>query len=694
VVIGRAVADHGHLRVGDRTTALVPERVPVPVVGIVTFGANDLGRSAFIGFTLAGAERHIAKGRHQMTNVAVRAAPGMSQRALAGRIAAVLPHGVEAVTGGDLADESISAVNKAFVTLLRTFLLVFAGVALLVAAFTIANTFSIIVAQRGRESALLRALGASRRQVLASVLIEASAIGLPASIAGLGGGLAVAAGLKAAFAGIGIGLPAQGLVVTAATVAVAVPTGVVVTLAACLLSAVRASRVPPLVALRDLAVELPATSRARTVAGCMTAAVGAGLVLWAAPATRLPAAGIGAACTVIGVILLGPALARPASAILGAPLARARGVSGALARRNAARSPRRTAGAATALMIGVGVVMLFTVFAASLRTSIEHSIGASFGGDLAIQAGGPGTGFDPGLARQLGRLPEVAAAAGMGEGDVLIDGVGSTVKVSEPGDLTRVLHLETTAGSLAGLGAARIAVSTTAAGARGWRVGSPVRMTYADGTVTPLAIGAIYRPSEVVGDYLMPRRVWSPHESLDSDVFVELRAGVGPSAGRTAVERVARAYGAPRVQDRRQYIDTQAKDVTQLLGVVYVMLALAILIALLGIANTLSLAVYERTRELGLLRAVGATRGQLRSMIRWESVIVALFGTVGGVTLGVFLGWALVRASAEQDTSTFTAPVAQLLFIVAGGGFAGVIASVRPARRAARLGILDAIAAP
>jgi putative ABC transport system permease protein len=701
VVINRGVAKNGDLQVGDRVAIETPRRVPVTIVGIATFqDAGGFGGSTYAGFTLQGAQRYLLRQPGKVTSILVTAAPGVSQRQLVADLRPLLPAGVEAITGAELVDESVTDINEGFLGLFRTFLLVFAGIALLVAMFSIANTFSIVVAQRTRESALLRAIGASRRQVLTSVGLEALAVGLIASAAGLAGGIGIASGLKGLFAALGFPLPTSGLVFKPVNAAISMSVGVGVTLLAGVLPAVRASRVAPLAALREVAAERAGTSRRRAAAGALLTAAGAGLVVAAVLAggdsmTQLTA--IGAVVTIAGVVTAGAAVARPASRLIGAPLAWLRGVTGALARRNAMRSPRRTAGAAAALMIGVGVVTLFTVFTASLQATLRQSVDSSFGGDLVIASGGfTGGRLDPRMAGQISRLPQVRQASGLATGSALVDGSSQEVTAADPAQLDAVLDLDMTAGSIAGLGGRQLAVAQTVADDKGWGLGTPVRVRFEDGATQTLTVGAIYDGRDVVvGDYLLPRASWTPHaaQEVDNTVLIKLDDGVSLAAGRAAVERAVAPFGAPEVQDRQQYADTVAGSVTTLLTIVYVMLALAIVIALMGIANTLSLSVHERTRELGLLRAVGETRAQLRAMVRWESVIIALFGTVTGLGLGVFLGWGLVRATGEQQGgSVFAAPPAQLGLVLAVGAVAGVLAGIRPARRAARLNVLRAIA--
>ncbi|WP_190858153.1 ABC transporter permease, partial [Actinomadura sp. RB99] len=366
-------------------------------------------------------------------------------------------------------------------------------------------------------------------------------------------------------------------------------------------------------------------------------------------------------------------------------------VPAALARGNAARSPRRTAGAATALMIGVGVVTLLTVFVGSLRASLEDGVAGSFKGPLVVDGGGNETGgFAPRLVDEAGRLPEVRGVAGLGTGGMRVGGRVATVSVGDPSALRRVLDLDVSQGSLAGPGT--FAVSKKVADDRGWHAGSRVGLTFADGAAQQVTVGAVYDRTDLTGDYLVPWTIWDAHteQPLVTRAFVDLKPGASVAAARRALTALAGPYGAPEVETRDAFVTAQTSDMNGFIAVVYGMLALAIIIALLGIANTLSLSVHERTRELGLLRAVGATRAQIRSMVRWESLIVALFGTAGGLGLGVFLGWGLGAALGNP----FAAPPVQLAVIALVGAVAGALAAIRPARRAARQGILASIAAP
>jgi putative ABC transport system permease protein len=704
VVVNQGTVDDGGLALGDTTTLLTPDPVEVTIVGIATVDGEDgLGPVTYTAFDLDDAMAHVAGSTDAVSSISVEGADQVSQSTLAARIGAVLPDGIEATTGATVTQESTDDLDAQFLDMLTTTLTAFAGIALLVATFSIYNTFSIIVAQRTRQAALLRALGARRSQVLRSVAAEAVLVGLAASAVGVAAGVGIAGLLKLLFDAAGFSLPAGGIVVTTGTVVAGMVVGLLVTLAAGIAPAVRASRVAPLAALREVAVERTTPSTARMVTGGLLAVAGVGLTLAGALSAgdALPVVALGAVVMVVAAVAAGPLAARPAAALLGAPVARLRGMTGGLARENAMRNPRRSASTASALMVGIAVVTVFTVFAASLRASTEDAIDRSFAGDLVVTAGAFGdAGLSPQLAAEAAARSEVADAVGVGAGFAEVDGSPKRVSIADPVALDDVLDIEVTGGDLAELGAGSVAVSATTAASHDWAVGDAVPFTFADGRTDDLTLAATYDGGEVastIGGYLVPRTVWAPHavQDVDSVVLVTAADGVAVSDARRAVEDVAAAYGSPDVADREQFADTMTSGVDMLLTVVYALLALAIVIALMGIANTLSLSIHERTRELGLLRAVGQTRAQVRSMVRWESVVIATFGAAGGVGLGVFLGWALVQAvgTATGGLSVFTLPVVRLAIVLVVGGAAGVLAALRPARRAARLDVLGAIAA-
>ena len=571
-------------------------------------------------------------------------------------------------------------------------LLAFALVALVVAAFGIVNTFTILAAQRVRESALLRAIGASRRQVLTAALAEATVVGLVGAALGVALGVVLASGLLAATAAIGFPLPVDGLVVVSGDVAIALAVGVAVTVAGALPAAWRASRVAPVAALREVAIEDATPSRRRAVAGVAALAVGA-VSLVAAGGGSLGAAAVGAVLLLAGLVLLGPAAVRPTVARLGAPLA-ARRVHRDLGVRNAIRNPRRSAATASALLVGVGVVSLFTVFGASAARSVDEAVSRSFAGDLALTPAVDGAGLDPEVVDRVAGLPEVAGAAGVGHGPGVLAGRQDDLAFADLAALPAVLDLDLTEGDLAAAAGGGLAAATGYAAERGWHVGDTVEVGFPDGTTEPLELVATYEHEAVVGAAVVDHALWAAHvgQTRFDLVAVGLAEGVGYDKGRAAVEAATAGPGAPRVHDRDGFVAAEVSQVSGVLNVVYALLGVAIVIAVCGIANTQSLSVHERTRELGLLRAVGQTRRQLRAMVRYESMLVAAFGAAGGVGLGVFLGWGVVRAlDARADIATFSLPLLPLAGVLTAGVLVGVVAGIVPARRAGRLAVLDAI---
>lgn len=697
VVIDRASADVGDLAIGDTTSINAPEPVDVTVVGIATFGSADsLGPSTYAAFTDDVASELVGRPG-EVSSFRIAAAPGIGQEQLRTAVAASVPTGVEAVTGVELTDEMLAEIESDFLGMFRTILVAFAVIALVVAGFSIHNTFSILVAQRSRESALLRAIGASRRQVLSSVVAEALGIGIVASAAGIASGSVLALGLTTLMNNAGLDVGVDGIIVTSTTVILSVVTGVGATVLASLLPALRASRVAPLAALRDSAVDSTAGSKRRTVVGAAIGVIGVAVVATATSADQpLVQAGAGALATLIGAVILGPVVARPAAALLGLGPVVLRGQNGRLARGNAMRDPKRTAGSASALMVGTAVVALFTTFGASIKASVDETVNENFGGDLVVVPDQFGeAGLSPDVADEIALLPEVQTSAGMSIAVATVDGSTTDPSVIDPSALDDLLDIGVSSGSLDAVTKGHLAVSTSYADDRALGIGSDVAVSYADGESDVLTVSALYDNTMNVGDVIMTPADWARHAEQPSDVVVliDLVDGVSESAGQDAVNAVAERNGAPNAQTRSEYIDGLGSEIDQMLFFVYGMLGLAILIALMGIANTLSLSIHERTRELGLLRAVGQTRSQVRSTVRWESVIVAVFGTIGGIGLGTFLGWGLMRAlGAQEGFGGFAVPTTSLAVVVLLAALAGIAAAWRPARRAGRLDILSAIA--
>ena len=699
VVIDKKTADDAGYTAGDRAQVLIDgSPLDVTIVGVASFGTADSpGGASFTMFTLPAAQEHLgAVGR--VDSVSIAAEDGVSQEELVRRVSAVLPSGDEAITGEAFVAENQDAMAEAM-SMFDTFMMVFAVVALLVGGFTIFNTFFITVAQRTKQHALMRAVGASRRQVLASILVEAIAVGLVASLIGLAAGVGVAAGLKVLLTAFGVALPAGGVVFTLNTALIAVAAGVLVTVGAAVSPARKAGKVPPIAAMRDIQVTSSGYgSKERVIVGILVLATGvAGLLygLLGSPSNALAIVGGSAIIVFFGVSVLGRTVSLPLSRVIGWPLPRTRGIAGHLARENAMRSPKRTAATAAALMIGVGLVSFITIFAASTKTSFERAVDKAFTGDLVItspvQFGGGG-GLSPALTQRLNELPEVQTAAGIRGGVAQIDGTPQFVLAADDATFD-VFDIQPLQGTPADLGPDSIAIYKDVAESRNLSIGDTVPADFAETGHQMLTVGMIYGENVPAGDWLLGIKTYEANfvDQLDMQIFIKDAPGVSPDAALTAVQHEADAYPGAKVLDQNQYKEEQLAFVDQMLGLVYAMLALAILIALLGIGNTLALSIFERTRELGVLRAVGMTRRQLRSTIRWESVIIAVQGAILGLAIGIFFGWALVLALADQGLTTLSIPVANLVTVMLLAALAGVVAAILPARRASKLDVLKAV---
>lgn len=697
VVVNRGAAELAELGVGDRAVVQTPEPVEVTIVGVATFGGADgLGATTWTAFTLEGAQEHVTGQADRVSSIYVRADDGVGSDGLRDRIAGALPDGVEAITGTELADERTEGIGATFLDQLRMFLVAFAGIALVVATLSIANTFSITVAQRTRELALVRAVGGSRRQLRRAVTVEALGIGVVASALGVVAGVGVAALLKVVFSTFGLGaLPDGGLELRPTSLAIAFVVGVGVTWVAARSAARRAARLAPVEAMRETAAEAPGLGRRRIVVGGALLVAGVAATLVAAAGDALAVAGLGALALVAAVLVLAPAGLTPVAAALGAGLRRLRGVNAELAEQNARRNPRRSAGTATALVVGVSVVVLFTVLAASMKTALADQAAADLRADLAVASPSFGGGrLSPELAGELAGLDGVDGVVALGGGPAQVDGETATVtSVDDATQLTPVGGIEAVDGSFDSLGADGIAVSEDRAADEGWSVGDTAELTFVDGGVEPVVVQAVYPDNSLLGGVVVPGGLWAEHnvQPTDAYVLVDVAPGASVDQVRRAIEPLADRYGGD-VRDSTELADAAVQGLDMLLAVVYVLLALAVVIALLGIGNTLSLAVHERRRELGLLRAVGQTRRQVRSVLRLESVIVAVFGTVVGLALGTYLGWALYATVWTEGGAGFTLPVTRLAVIAVMGALAGVLAATRPARRAARTPVLEAIA--
>ena len=687
IVIDKASAEKSGYAPGDLATVLTQgEPQQFTIAGVATFGSADspAGATAVL-FTDATAESLLA-APNQADAIAVTADDGLSQGAVAARIRAAVGDDVEVITGATLVAEDQAALAEDFAAF-DTLLLIFALVAVFVGAFIINNTFSITVAQRTREMAMLRAIGASGRQVKRAVLTEAVAVGTLASASGLVAGVGVASGLRAMLSQFGIDLPNGPMVISPQAMLASFAVGLTVTVLSAWLPARRAAKIAPIAALRDVAVDRSASSLRRGAFGSLITVAGVSAVLTGLSNGALALVGLGALATFVGVSVLGPVLARPVARLLGAPL-RLRGLSGELATRNAMRNPKRTARTAASLMIGVGLVAFLTIFAASAKTSMAGSLDEDFTGTHVVQTGGfdNTSGLSPELADDLRSAPGVDVVAQTRISPAVVDGSETDAFYAvDATTIDQLFELGTVEGDLDALGADGIAVSADQAHDEGWTIGSTVPVTFPTGDAT-FVVEAIYSgATDWVGSQFVDLEAFQANgaEDLDFRVYV--------SGDETAITGAAADYASADVLDRDAFLDNLTGEIDTILGLFYALLALAVVIALLGIANTLALSIFERTRELGLLLAVGMDRSQVRSTIRWESIIIAVFGTTLGLAVGTFFGWAIVQSLADQGIDTLAVPVGSLVVVTVMAGIAGAVAAVMPARRAAKLEVLEAL---
>jgi putative ABC transport system permease protein len=708
VALDKATAEDEQFAVGDTiTVAGDPGTRRYRLVGIAKFGDQETLAGATVVLMTLRQAQEMTDNVGEFDQISAAAAEGIPPAQLRARVADALGgERVDVRTGQQNADEQTSDIQGEF-GFLETALLVFAGIALFVGAFVIYNTFSITVAQRLRELALLRTIGASRRQVLSSVIVEALFVGTIAALLGLAGGLLVAPGIVALFDAIGVELPTGDTVVATRTVVVSLVVGIGVTLIASLAPALRATRVPPMAAMRE-GVGLPRRSgRVRyALAGLLTlagvVALVAGLFTEGSGSRTASLLGLGAAAIFLGTALLSPQLVRPLARLVGVPIERAYGITGRLARENAMRNPGRTASTAAALMIGLTLVTFVSIFAAGFKGSIDKVVDRSFAGDLTVRNA---DGFSPlplSAKQTIAELPDVERVSGLRFATSRVEGVGgetATVGV-DPATLGDEYKVEWERGDdavLRGLRRDQVVVDHNWAKDNGYSVGDRLRLLTSTGerpVVTVVgeldegAAGLLGGGIVMSNDAL--ERSWD--ERRDAFIFLSWREGADAAAARKRLDGVLESrFPVAESQDREEVKEAQAGQINRLLGLLYALLALSIVVSLFGIVNTLALSIHERTRELGMLRAIGTSRAQVRRTIRLESAITALIGAVLGVALGIAFA-AIVTRPLVADGFTFELPLGTLaaLFVIAA--VAGVVAAIGPARRASRVDVLRALA--
>lgn len=635
----------------------------------------------------------------QILTIEVQADEQLPLDEMIGRIEEVLPSGVEAVSAQSAAQEQL-ATFKDGLGFLNTFLLVFAGVTIFVAAFLIQNTFRIIVAQRTQELAMLRAVGASRRQVTGMVLSEAIVVGVLASIAGLGLGVILAQLIRRLLS-FGGALPSAPLQLAGRTVLVALSTGLVITVVSALLPARSASRVAPVAALRQVhSPDSAGTLRRRSLVGSgLTlsglAILAAGLVL-DRPNPRIPdiaLVGAGAGLIFIGVAVLTAVFARPVTATLGMVL-KATGVPGRLAVNNAGRSPRRTAATASALMVGLALVGMTLVLADSVKSTASRLLDERFKADLVVSpAGFGGSRLSPELAVRIRDIPQVALASAVRGGQVEVRDETRFMIGADLASLEQLVDFKTIEGALTDITPGSIGIRRGLAEDLGLHVGDKVGVRFARTGDQTFDVAAVYDVQGIGAGLLMDLSTFTANftEQFDDQIFIDLANGVDLDEGKAAIEEVAATYVGAEVLDQSEFKEQASAQIDQLVRLIFGLLGVAVVIAVFGITNTLSLSVLERTREIGLLRAVGMSRRQLRSSISWESVLIALLGALLGMALGLFFAWAVI-AALEDDFLRLSIPWSQVALAVFAAAVAGVAAAVVPAWRASRKEILTAIA--
>ena len=695
VAIDAGTAERYSIGVGDRIQILFEESTQeFEVAGLAGFGEVDsLGGATFALFDLETAQQVLGR-EGEVDTIYVRAEEGVPATAIRDRVQGVLPEQVEAITAAAATQEAQEQVRQSL-GFVQTALLVFAYVALFVGAFIIFNTFSIIVAQRTRELALLRALGATRRQVRRSVLVEAFLVGIVASVVGVGVGVLIAIGLKALLAATGIDLPSTGTTIQARTIVVSLVVGTLVTVLASVFPARRAGRVAPIQALREATDTGGRSLRFRLITGSIVLFLGLAPLLYGlfgSPEDALSLVGLGVALTFIGVAMLTPFIARPTARALGSPVRRT-GIAGRLGQENAMRNPRRTAATASALMIGLGLVVFVAVFGASAKASVASTLERTLKADF-IATSPSFTGFGPAAADAMREVPGVAAVCELRQTGVQVNGKTAFITGIDHTTLEQVTEIDLQAGSVSDLSEpGTVLVFEDVAADNGWTVGESISLTFASTGEQPFTLVGIYGEKGLIDDYAISLETYEANVPQQLDLFAMISVADGQD-----VETVQRDLGAAleefpnvEVEDQAAFRDRQAQFVNQILNLITGLLMMAVIIAIFGIVNTLSLSIYERTRELGLLRAVGMSRRQTRAMVRWEAVLISVMGALFGVVIGIAFGWALQQALAPQGFTELGIPTGQIAFYVVFAAVAGVLAAILPARRAAKLNVLEAI---
>ena len=711
VILDKATADNGEFVVGDnvRVVAVRGTR-EFTLVGIASYGdISSPGGATFALFDQPTASEFLLQPGF-VDAILVEGDDSVSDEVLAQRINAALSADLklETLTGAEITAE-VQGQIKDVLNIFSTFLIVFSYIALGIGSFVIYNVFSITAAQRLRENALLRAIGASRRQVSRALLVESTAMGVVGSVIGFGIGILLSQLLSALLKATGFEVPTQGLAISTSAFVNTFVAGVLVTVLAAWLPARRAGRVPPLAALRDTALDSAGNITRRVIVGLIIVALGGVGLVSAMRDAPIQILGLGVLGVFTGILVLGPAIARPVALTLGIPVAKLRGVSGEMARQNAARNPKRTSRTAAPVLLGVALVTAFTALAASIRSEIRDTFGDAFSGDIALTVDARGFGGIPlTITDQIAGLPGVAQATGVGFTSVRLSDPneppaltqasasqrGVFVQTINPASITGLFDLGVTEGNLSSLGKDGIFVAASRAAEKSWEIGTRLQVTRVDGVVINAEIRGFVSGDTSFANYVASREMFadSPTPIFDAFVYIKVAEGSVISEVQARVAAISSDAGIGTLLSKEQFIDDQAAQINQILALIYGLLGLSIIIAIVGIVITLLLSVFERRREIGLLRAVGMTKSQVRTTVRWESVITSLLGAVSGVVLGVVTGVVVVAALDDEGDIAFRLPINETLSIVFISFLLGVLAAVYPAWRATRVNVVEAIA--
>ncbi|MFI9324804.1 ABC transporter permease [Kitasatospora aureofaciens] len=701
IVLDQASAQHKNIRLGDPLHILTPTgSVPGTLVGIVAYRTGNPGVTMAYVDT-ATAQKQLLGKPDQFTGITVDTAPGTSHTTAQTAIKAALGDGYSVATKEQQATTAAQQISS-FLSVVTMALLGFAGLAVLVGIFLILNTFSMLVAQRTRELGLLRALGAGRGQVLRSVLTEALLLGAIGSTLGLGTGIALAAGLKSLISSFGVDLSGTALVINPVAPVAAYAVGVLVTLVAAYLPARRAARISPMAALREAATPPAPKLGRRTALGAVLLAAGGGLLYGATThhATIVTAGallGSGIVTSLLALVVLGPALSRVIVHGLGAPYPALFGAVGRMSRLNAVRNPRRTGATAGALMISLSLVGAVAVLAASLTTSVDKDVDNTFGADYVLSGNGA-TPIGHEVTDKVRAIPGVRAVTRQRYAVAHLNGFQLVVSGVDIATVDQAVKPQYVAGSTADVAAGKVMVDQTTATADHLSVGSQVELHFLNGNVGTLTVGAISKPPAGAGKdggswevSLDTLNRFAP-EAQDFTLYLNTEPGADHSKIQAALDGALAGYPQVTVQSQADYKKSVTGQVDTVLYLVYALLGLAIVIAVLGVVNTLALSVIERTREIGLLRAVGTSRAQVGRMVRLESVLIAVHGALLGLGLGLAWGIAGQKVLTLYGITALSIPWTTILAVLVGAALAGLAAAVLPAGKAARTRVLTAIA--